>query len=248
MVRVTVPNPRQRARMVAAAVAIALHIGIGLLLLRGRTADSVIAVRPPITFELIENRPEAPPPPPLARRNSPRPKDAAAPPNLRQEPSPIVAPPPIVPVVVPPPVITAPIAGMGTRPDAGAAAVEGPGTGASGTGNGRGGGGTGGPGEGDDGYRPPKQTRGRIGNGDYPTAAEAAAASGRVSVRYLVGVDGRVSECAITRSSGNAELDATTCRLITERFRFRPSRGPDGRPVASLVVENHSWFLEDDQP
>ena len=43
---------------------------------------------------------------------------------------------------------------------------------------------------------------------------------------------------------GNDALDDTTCRLIEERFRFDPSRDPQGRPVESMVVENHSWEID----
>jgi len=239
-------DPRRRSRFLAAAIAVALHVVLGLLLLRERSGSQE-APRPAlVTFDMRPPQPEAPATPPPTKRHSPRPRNAAAPPDLRQEPSPIVAPPPVVPVVMPPPIVAAPVAGVGARPDAGAAAVAGPGTGAGGEGDGRGGGGRGGSGDGDDGYRPPRQIGGRIRNSDYPAALGEAGASGRVSVRYLIGVDGRVSGCTVTASSGNAELDATTCRLITERFRFRPSRGPDGRPVPSYVVENHSWLVEDE--
>ncbi len=60
---------------------------------------------------------------------------------------------------------------------------------------------------------------------DYPAAAKEALISGTVAVRYVVAVSGRVTECSVTGSSGNAELDQTTCRLIKERFRFKPSKG-----------------------
>jgi protein TonB len=39
-------------------------------------------------------------------------------------------------------------------------------------------------------------------------------------------------------------LDALTCRLIRERFRFRPSRDGRGRPVPALVRETHEWVFE----
>ena len=45
---------------------------------------------------------------------------------------------------------------------------------------------------------------------------------------------------------GNPELDAVTCRLIQQRYRFRPSLDPGGRPVRSQVVEDHSWVTIDD--
>jgi len=63
-------------------------------------------------------------------------------------------------------------------------------------------------------------------------------------VRYFVNVDGRVSGCVVTRSSGNAVLDETTCRLIEQRYRYDPSRDADGRPVRSIIVVSQDWVLE----
>jgi protein TonB len=47
----------------------------------------------------------------------------------------------------------------------------------------------------------------------------------------------------VTRSSGSTDLDNTTCRLILERFRFKPSRDPNGRPVPATIVQNHTWVI-----
>jgi protein TonB len=58
-----------------------------------------------------------------------------------------------------------------------------------------------------------------------------------------VGVDGHVSDCRITHSSGSNTLDGLTCGLIEKRFRFRPARDGSGRPVPSVIVENHSWII-----
>jgi protein TonB len=61
----------------------------------------------------------------------------------------------------------------------------------------------------------------------------------------VVGPNGRVTECRVIRSSGNAELDETTCRLILERFRFAPARDAQGRKVSDVVVEDHTWVIDD---
>jgi protein TonB len=81
---------------------------------------------------------------------------------------------------------------------------------------------------------------------DLPEELFVTGFRGTVGVRYLVVRSGRVADCEVTRSSGNATVDAVTCRLIRERFRFRPSRDGAGRPVDALVVENHSWEVEAD--
>lgn len=221
-----------------------LHVLLGFALLHAVSPGFSAAVdRTIIVVELVKPSPPPSQPTRPARRTE-RKSGKAAPPNLKQEPTPVVAPPPVLPVMIPT-IVTAPIAGSGAAPDAGAARVPGPGTGAAGQGDGRGAGeGGDGDGAGDEGYVPPRQIRGRLRNSDYPQDLGVAGVGGRVSVRYLVETDGRVTECEITRSSGNAELDATTCRLITERFVFRPSRDGRGRPVASYVVENHSWVVE----
>ena len=44
--------------------------------------------------------------------------------------------------------------------------------------------------------------------------------------------------------SGSAALDDTTCDLIIARFRFEPARDADGRPVESMIEENHRWIVE----
>lgn len=183
-----------------------------------------------------------PPPPPIERpRPEPahrhRPNGAASPANLRATATPVVAPP------LPPrpsPVIAAPKPATGAAANAGASDRPGPGTGAGGQGNGTGSGDAGnGSGEGDgDG---PELIRGEISNRDYPKGALGAGASGTVRTRFTVGVNGRVSGCVVTGSSGNAELDATTCRLITQRFRFAPARDAAGRPVADEAEGEQRW-------
>ena len=64
---------------------------------------------------------------------------------------------------------------------------------------------------------------------------------GRVAMVFTVGTNGRVTSCSITRSSGVPELDALTCRLIQQRFRYRPSTDRFGRPIADEVEGEHDW-------
>lgn len=192
-----------------------------------------------------------PPPPPPPEKIVPKPQPsrkpegAAAPPNLRSKPAEIVVPPPIVPLIVPPPVVAAPVRGTGADPRAGASDRPGPGTGAGGEGDGRGSGGSG-DGEGGGEGTPPEWLRGRIRDSDYPRAAAEAGVQGSLTVRYVVGIDGRVANCTVEQSSRSAALDETTCRLIRERFRFRPARDASGRPVAATIVEDHEWIIDPD--
>ncbi|MCA1196596.1 energy transducer TonB [Sphingomonas sp. R647] len=79
---------------------------------------------------------------------------------------------------------------------------------------------------------------------DYPDDLADAGTGGRVTVLYLVEANGRVSDCDVVGSSGVGRLDALTCRLIRERFRFRPSRDGSGKPVPALIRESHEWVFE----
>jgi protein TonB len=190
----------------------------------------------------------APPPPererPIPeRQRSHHREGAAAPRSLRAQATEVVVPPPIVPLPIVSPVIAAPVAGVGTQASQGTSALPGPGTGSGGTGDGTGSGGAG-DGDGDGFDTPPRLKKGRIRDSDYPRAAAAAGASGIVSVRYLIELDGRVSHCVITRSSGNFALDETTCRLIEQRFRYEPWRDSRGRPVLGYVVRDNEWVLD----
>jgi protein TonB len=84
---------------------------------------------------------------------------------------------------------------------------------------------------------------GALRNKDYPIAARKAGAEGAVAVRYTVGIDGKVQDCNVIQSSGNADLDATTCRLVQRRFRYDPARHADGSPTAQVFTKLYEWFL-----
>ena len=61
----------------------------------------------------------------------------------------------------------------------------------------------------------------------------------------VVGSDGRVDACEITRSSGNAELDAATCKNVTRRARFEPATNGDGQKVVGSYSSTVRWQLPD---
>lgn len=256
------PDDR-RARFGAGAAALAVHALLGLALVRGLAAPfapppadpapEIFAIAPVPPPEPL--RVDLPPPPPRAaarddaRAGAPEREGAAAPPDLRREATQVVAPPPVIPLPLPPPVAAAPVAGAGGAADQGAAPVRGPGFGAGGMGRGRGAGrggdGRGGGGEGGHGpgrETPPRHLSGRLSDRDYPREAGEAGVGGIVSVRFTVGVQGRVTDCWITRSSGSRALDITTCRLIERRYRFAPSRDERGNPVPADMVEDHEWL------
>ncbi len=175
----------------------------------------------------------------------PRATGRAAPPNRTARPVPVVTPPPVVPILVlPPPVITAaPVAGTGSEANAGAAPRIGPGTGAGGQGDGLGSGASG-DGIGGGGGRWAEWKSGRIHDRDYPAAAFQSGIQGSLRTRYTIDTRGRVSRCEILETSGSPLLDATTCRLVMQRYRYRPARDAEGRATTDIITERHHWELE----
>ncbi|WP_242446030.1 energy transducer TonB [Sphingopyxis lindanitolerans] len=85
---------------------------------------------------------------------------------------------------------------------------------------------------------------GTINDRDYPRDAARAKIGGEVEVRFTIQPTGRVTGCRVARSSGDASLDATTCRLIEDRFRFRPATNGAGDPITSAYGWRQSWWLE----
>ena len=240
-------NPRDR--IAPALVVGALHVALVYALITGLGID--IPGKFEASLQVFEVPPEIRPPPPKravsARHATRRPRGAAAPPSLRSRATPVVAPPPVIPLVAPPLIVVAPVAGIGAEASSGAAPVRGPGTGSGGVGTGTGSGDAD-TGDGSGGETPLVHIRGRITDADYPDSAAKLGISGTVHVRFVVGVKGRVTECRVTHTSGNAALDETTCRLIQQRFRYRPTLDAAGRPVADVVVGEHYWEIGERPP
>ena len=221
-----------------ALLAYALIIGLGVELATRLSSDLK-------TFNVTEEPPPPPEPIPAPARSDDR-EGAASPVSMKAKPSPVVAPPPEIRLKVPPPVVTTPKptpVPAGSDRTAGVSNTGGPGPGTGGLGIGMGSGGRGtGTGGGMAGRA--RRLSGAIsGARDYPRAAKRAGIEGTVSVRFTVGTDGRTSGCTVTRSSGNAELDETTCRLIEQRFRYRPAEDTEGRPVPEVVTRTFDWLL-----
>ncbi|MGN6279981.1 MAG: energy transducer TonB [Sphingomonas sp.] len=84
-----------------------------------------------------------------------------------------------------------------------------------------------------------------FGRDNYPPAAVRAGAEGRVAARLTVGTDGRVTDCVVTSSSGNNDLDETTCSIAKRRVRFTPAQDQNGNPIASTYPLAVRWQLEE---
>ena len=94
--------------------------------------------------------------------------------------------------------------------------------------------------------RGPRRTSGRMTFQDLPEDALAMGEEALVTVVFAVEPGGTVSGCRIEESSGFARVDALTCRLIEQRFRYRPALDRRGRPVRALVRESHHWFAREE--
>ncbi|WP_380872665.1 hypothetical protein ACFB49_35830 [Sphingomonas sp. DBB INV C78] len=112
------------------------------------------------------------------------------------------------------------------------AALSGQGTGGRGNGMGSGGGSR------------PRWISGTIKDSDYPRAASRVKVGGTVVVHFDVRTDGRVSNCRVATSSGNADLDRTTCQLVEQRFRYAPATDATGRAVGDVAGWKQVWWLE----
>ncbi|ARS27684.1 energy transducer TonB [Sphingomonas sp. KC8] len=231
---------RHNGRLAATIGVVLVHGLLGYALIAGLNVRMVPVLAD--TLKMFDVRETPPPPPteepPAMQRAH---QGAAAPPNKKAVAKPIVAPPPVVRVDVPRPIAAAPVPAAGSAAIAGAAIADGPGSGSGGAGTGTG---SGGSGTGAGGGTGAVLIAGRIRDSDYPRDASKARAGGTVIVRFAVGTDGRASGCKVTTSSGHADLDSTTCRLIEQRFRYQPARDGQGRPVADVKGWKQTWWLE----
>jgi len=204
-------------RVTAIIIVALIHIAVGYALVTGLAYSAAKQILKKVTTVDIKDEPPPPPPPPP-------PPDAKLPP-----PPPIVAPPPAVNVAPAAPVFqTVPQAPPAPPPPVLVPA-------------------------------PPAaprfqvtlpQPRGAPGDwatpDDYPSRPLREGVQGTTSFRVQVGPNGRVTSCEVTASSGNAELDAATCKLVTARARFTPGKGEDGQPTTSSYSNRVKWVIPKD--
>ncbi len=222
---------RPRERIVALAAVVLVQALLALVLLRGLRVEfthPIDAVQRLIAITLDK------PPPPLEPVQAAHERHREAAPTAEPDkpggspgPQPAHAPPSVTPVIAVQPTTAPSGGGSGTGPAAGAGA----GGGTGGNGYGDGGGGT-----------ELEQIAGEITPRDYPRHLRDAGIGGVVGLSFRVEPTGLVSRCTVTQSSGVPELDALTCRLIVQRFRYRPSTDRYGRPIADTVDGEHEWI------
>lgn len=228
-----------RQRLMSAGGALVAVVAVGIGLASGLDLDVVRKASQAIAALAI---PAAPPTEPVVPQQtaSDTASGKASPANEHAKAAPVAAPRPKLPPIVPP-VTAAPQPGTGLQSSAGTTPTPGPGSGAGGQGDGTGAGGSG---SGTGGGSKAAWRSGTIRDRDYPRSASRARVGGEVEVRFTIQPSGRVSGCRVSRSSGDTALDETTCRLIEERFRFKPATNAAGAAIASDYGWRQTWWLE----
>ncbi|UZW55207.1 energy transducer TonB [Sphingobium sp. JS3065] len=82
-----------------------------------------------------------------------------------------------------------------------------------------------------------------LSDADYPSRAQREERSGTAGFRLEIGPDGRVTNCTITSSTGHADLDEATCRLLPRRARFKPAVAAGGGPMSDTYNGRITWRL-----
>jgi len=77
---------------------------------------------------------------------------------------------------------------------------------------------------------------------EYPSASKRLEEEGTVQLKFLVGVDGKVIESAIEKSSGHRRLDEAA-RAGLSKCQFKPGT-VDGKPQQSWASMKYTWRLE----
>jgi protein TonB len=77
---------------------------------------------------------------------------------------------------------------------------------------------------------------------EYPSASRRWEEEGTVTLKFLVGVDGRVKESAVDKSSGFKRLDEAA-RQGLAKCQFKPGT-ENGQPVEGWASMRYTWKLE----
>ena len=77
---------------------------------------------------------------------------------------------------------------------------------------------------------------------EYPSASRRLEEEGTVALRFLVGVDGKVLQSEIEKSSGFKRLDEAA-RAGLSKCQFRPAL-VDGKPEQAWASMKYTWRLE----
>lgn len=91
--------------------------------------------------------------------------------------------------------------------------------------------------------RPSNDPGGWITDRDYKSRWANEELTGIARFRLQLSARGRVTDCAITASSGHAALDQATCALVTKRARFNPAKDDTGAKTTGTYRGAVQWTL-----
>ena len=218
--RMAYADQKMGSGKIGAIIIVALiHALLGYAFVTGLAFKYVKAVTKDLNAFDVE---EPPPPPP----DEPPPP----PPDQPMQPPPVVSPPPMVTVPSPPPqivTVATPPPFVAAVPVAAAPVV----------------------------VAKPVSQAAKLSTGDiqrlfgdptnYPDSARDANAQGTVRAALQIDGSGRVVNCTVAASSGNAALDAQTCRLF-RRIKASPAKDDAGNGVASSTTLKFTWKLPEE--
>jgi protein TonB len=207
-------------KVVSIGLVVLLHALIGYAFITGLAYNVIKKAAEDLKVVDVTEEPpppeQEPPPPPPEQKFEPPP--IVAPPPIVQTPT--LAPPPIATVTTPPPPQITPAAPVAPAPPPAPVVSQ------------------------------AAQARGNpgqyFGADSYPPAALRAEAQGRVVAQLTIGTDGRVTDCVVTSSSGNNDLDETTCRIALRRIRYTPAKDQAGNPISTKTSLPVRWQLPQD--
>jgi protein TonB len=227
------PTRPDKAKAIAGIVVVYAAI-IGAALMMPSDSPIRIGEQEPTDLIDIKQLPE-PQPPPEEQPGKAEEEEGAA--GKKAEPTSVVAPKPAVVVPTTPPVPAAPVAGTGSATTAGAA-TTGTGPGAGGSGTGRGGGGSGGGGG--------IGSEARLLGGNSARLPSRllrvfAADRGYGHLWLTVSETGRVTDCSVMQTTGDAQVDQALCSLMIRQSRWAPARDRQGNPISVKLRYTATW-------
>lgn len=77
----------------------------------------------------------------------------------------------------------------------------------------------------------------------FPPLAAANRQAGETTVRWTIGANGKVADCRIVRSSGNATLDGSVCKQVVKRAVYEPAIDKDGQPMMWVETRRIVWSI-----
>jgi protein TonB len=208
--------------LVGLGLVVVLHLLLFWAISSGLARAVVKKIQGPVEAVLLEDaKPDIPPPPPPPPpKNLPPPPPAYVPPVdvAVTAPAPVNA---IAAVTAAAPTTAAPIAPAAVAPAAPAPAPAPP--------------------------APPVRVAAVVNSAncekpDYPSASRRLEEEGTVSLRFLVGADGKVIQSEVEKSSGFKRLDEAA-RAGLSKCAFKPAT-VDGKPEQGWASMKYTWRLE----